>query len=123
MCGRILLVALFAVLVVAVFVSNALGHLRGVGDAETKMMRNLSRAILIYHDELGSFLDPLARDQAAELQQKFGVVTNITVRDIEHTGVKGFVFANVTRDGIDHSETIMFGQGTVWYISSESASD
>ena len=123
MCWRIFLVGVFLVMCLAVVVSNGLGHLRGVGDAETKMMRNLSRAVLLYHREMGSFLDPIAREQTLILEQKFGAATSVAVGEVEHTGAKGFVFANVTRNGRVHKESIMFGGGTVWYVSSESAPD
>src|SRR5688572_17724009 len=104
MCGRILLAGLFVILVVAVFVSHALGHLRGVSDADEKMMHNLSQAVLIYHREMGSFLKENAREQAIRLEQQYGKATEVGITNIEHTGVKGFVFANVKRKGAVHEE-------------------
>src|SRR5687768_5157382 len=123
MCWRIFLICGFLVMCLAVYVSNGLEYLRGVGDADTKMMRNLSRAVLVYHEELGDFLGPNAREDAAALEKRFGVASDVGISTIEHTGVKGFVFAKVTRNGVVHEESIMFGQGTIWDVSSESASD
>ena len=89
MCWRIFLICGFLIMCLAVYVSNGLGHLRGVGDADTKMMRNLSRAVLLYHEELGEFLDPSARENAAALEKRFGIASDIGISTIEHTGVKG----------------------------------
>jgi hypothetical protein len=123
MCWRIFLVGVFLVMCLAVVVSNGLGHLRGVKDGQTEMMRNLSRAVLLYHREVGLFLEPIAKEQTLLLEQKFGAASSVVVSEIDHTGAKGFVFANVTRNGRVHKETIMFGGGTVWYVSSDSAPD
>jgi hypothetical protein len=97
--------------------------MRGVGDADTRIMRNISRAVLVYHRELDTFLDPIAQEQTRLLEEKFGVASKVSIREIEHTTAKGFVMADVTRGGVVHDETIMFGNGTVWYVSSESAPD